>query len=133
MRSVCRGVCRAWHYGALGGLLESVTLAESFVEPTSATDEIADALADVKRTDSDVVVLGCTHFDWFAEQIQAVVGQDCHVVSSSLCAAEYCQALLEKQSLSPSHQGWTTYLTSSKKHTVCNFSQHDMLFRSFYI
>ena len=26
-----------------------VTLAESFVEPTSATDEIADALADVKR------------------------------------------------------------------------------------
>ena len=110
-----------------------VTLAESFVEPTSATDEIADALADVKRTDSDVVVLGCTHFDWFAEQIQAVVGQDCHVVSSSLCAAEYCQALLEKQSFSPSHQGWTTYLTSSKKHTVSCFCGHDMLFRSFYI
>lgn len=111
-----------------------VTLAENRQPLKACEGVLFDVVKEVLQDDqSDVVVLGCTHFDWFIDKLRNEVGDSRHVVSSALSAAKQCQVLLQSVCPTTSNGGGTIYLTSSKKHTVYKFSQHDVPFKLFSI
>lgn len=71
--------------GALGGAMSG---ARSDVVAQMSSG----ALAAIRK--SDAVVLGCTHFDYFAEQIATLLPRGCRLVSSSDCLAKRAAAVL---------------------------------------
>lgn len=82
------------------GLVECIERGEINTASTKAL--IAEYCAPLLEAGADTIVLGCTHYPFVRELIQAVVGEGVTVIDTGEAVAKHLQATLEAQSLSSS-------------------------------
>ncbi len=77
-----------------------VSLAEEgWAESDEARSIAATYLSDIKKSNVDTLVMGCTHYPILREVIQQTVGEDVRLIDSGEAAALYVSTLLETKDL----------------------------------
>lgn len=79
-------------------------------------------LSQLRNTEVDTLILGCTHYPFLAKVIQEVLGSGVKLIFPGLSIAKQLKAsLAEKQLLNPQAKGQQTYLTTSSEKLAENF------------
>ena len=80
---------------------------------TEITKELVNLLDKIKADDTDILVLGCTHYPFVRNQIHAIVGKEVRILDSGGAVARQTKRIIEKEALrsisnKPSFDFYTT-------------------------
>jgi glutamate racemase len=92
-----------------------VPLVENGYQNSPITEQIVqDYLVDIKNTNVDTIILGCTHFPIIGKSIQKIVGKNVKLIDSGSESANFAKSYLIENNMENSNQkiGTAKYFAS---------------------